>query len=221
MSKRVSKLSRKCANKNSHRLNIHNLDKSSDDFEEDVRPFTRNSVKIANKDRNTSSKKAACKEGVLSIYSVCNKLSANQGDKKNYSNENVINKITQEKTITEEKCTTEKLGSVSAITQELHPITLNNIVARIEPHDDATYGTGEALDTDTKTEINQQPGRASEKSELITEENLKLPPCRLCGKDFKNNHEGKRIAHLKECGAQLGVGAGDLLKLRRLEVNKI
>ena len=220
MSKRVSKQSRKCANTNSHRLNIHNLDKSSDDFEEDVRPFTRNSVKITNKDRNTNSKKVACKDGVLSIYSVCNKFSANQGDKKMYSNENVPNKITKEKSIIEEKCTTEKLGSVSAITEDIHPTTLNKIVAPLEPHD-ATYSTGKALDTDTTAEIKDEPSRASEKSELITEGNLKLPPCRLCGKDFKNNQEGKRIAHLKECGALLGVGARDLVKLRRLEVNKI
>jgi hypothetical protein len=221
MSKKVSKLSRKCANKNTHRLNINNLDKSSDDFEDDARPFTRNSVKIINKNRNTSSKKVAGKDGLSSIYSVCNKLSANKSDTKMCNNENVPNKITKEKTITEENCTNGKIISVSAITQGAHPITLNNIVAHLEPHEDSNYGTAKILDTDTTKEVQDKLTRVSEEPQLIAEGNFKLPPCRLCGKYFKNNHEAKRIAHLKECGALLGVGAGDLVKLRRLEVNKI
>jgi len=53
MSKRVSKLSRKCTTKNVQALKSNTFDKSSDDFEDDTRTITRNSVTRSNKDVNS------------------------------------------------------------------------------------------------------------------------------------------------------------------------
>ena len=44
-----------------------------------------------------------------------------------------------------------------------------------------------------------------------------VPPCPFCGKSFKVEQELARLAHLKSCGTQLGLGVDQLLEVRKLE----
>ena len=55
MSKKTSKLSRKCANKrDTQPLMDKYMNKSTDDFEDDTKHFTRNTIKTLSKDKKNN-----------------------------------------------------------------------------------------------------------------------------------------------------------------------
>ena len=214
MSKRTSKLSRKCVNKNTQVLN-NVLDKSSDEFQDDVRPFSRNQ-KNSNKDSNKDSKENTSNGPVVNIYSVCNKLSVKHTDN--------INK--------EDKCLNPPDGNSSTALSKHNSQKIKDCLEVTVPDQQAVFRSTEKLfqeqdektdvpvqvEISTKSSVDLNPTAITGELKMRESASLKIQPCPLCRKEFKIGHETKRISHLKECGTLLGVPAEDLVKMRRLEV---
>ena len=218
MSKRVSKLSRKCTTKNVQALKSNTFDKSSDDFEDDTRTITRNSVTRSNKDVNSRATKGLkCNGSNTSIASVCKKLAVNSDVKHIDDKENSLFKNGDRKKNTDithqgNKCRIDYTTIKSRSSKEVSSTNIEFISS-----DDTENETvnEKPLDIEPYPPIHpQNRSEESSASRIVS----KLAPCPLCGKEFKAGLEGKRIVHLKECGSLLGVPTEDLVKMRRLEV---
>ena len=217
MSKRVSKLSRKCTTKNVQALKSNTFDKSSDDFEDDTRTITRNSVTRSNKDVNSRATKGLkCNGSNTSIASVCKKLAVNSDVKHIDDKENSLFKNGDRKKNTDithqgNKCRIDYTKIKSRSSKEVSSTNIEFISS-----DDTENETvNEKPDIEPYPPMHpQNRSEESSASRIVS----KLAPCPLCGKEFKAGLEGKRIVHLKECGSLLGVPTEDLVKMRRLEV---
>ena len=105
MSKRISKLSRKCKSKNNQATLLKPFDKSTDDFEDDPVPLKAVSKSHRTKAAGVPMNRGTHKESVISenIYSVCKKLSAEPRSQ--------CSKISSSEVI----CPTKKLNSIGTL----------------------------------------------------------------------------------------------------------
>ena len=218
MSKRTSKLSRKCVNKDNVALKINALDNSSDDFQDNVRPLTRNNMKHFDKNNKNVTKEDTHRGQVLDIHSVCKNLSVKSIDKcqKTEQNHNKNAIKNEDPVMILSKYDSEKQNQTSKITIP-HSQKANQNPKSFLLKDDTKIDTLKTLEILPESSLNA-PEPITKELEIKNGVNLKLAPCPLCNKEFKFGSECKRISHLKECGTMLGVRAEDLVKLRRLEV---
>ena len=210
MSKKTSKLSRKCANKQVQPLLDNYMNKSSDDFEDDTKHFTRNTVKNVNKNQRTALSKSIT-TSKNKIRSALQEFSVDCSSKKPSNNkENAFslisdNKISESiKLMNEGEKTTNVISSHDKNPSDCIPLNIDksDLGRRKQDKKEVT----DNVEPTSKTKIQNS------KSDTI------LPPCPLCGKEFRSSLE-KRTAHLKECGSLLGMRTEDLIKVHRLEVN--
>jgi hypothetical protein len=211
MSKRISKLSRKCKTKNNEATLLNAFDKSTDDFQDEPVSLKagvkslRTNVVDEPKDMGTH------KVSVVSenIYSVCKKLSAKP--------HNQCSKVlSSSKVISPNKNLSPKRSNVNEEQRKSKGIQINNE----KPTQLKTRRQLRSV-SNTNTIIEKPSILSIETVENNVEDavSTKLPSCPLCARGFKAGQETKRTAHLKECGTSLGIGTEELVKLRRLEVN--
>ena len=210
MSKKTSKLSRKCANKQVQPLLDNYMNKSSDDFEDDTKHFTRNTVKIINKNQRTALSKSTT-SSKYKIRSALQEFSVDNSRKKPSNNkENAFSLISDNKIsesiefINKEEKAKNVTFSHDRNPHDFIPLNIDKSDLGRSKHD--KNEVTENVEPTSKTKIQNS------KNDTI------LPPCPLCGKEFRSSLE-KRTAHLKECGSLLGMRTEDLIKVHRLEVN--
>ena len=210
MSKKTSKLSRKCANKHVQPILDNYMNKSSDDFEDDTKRFTRNTVKNLNKDQRTALSKSMT-SSKNKIRSALQEFSVDSSSRKPSNNkENAFSLISDNKVSESIEFINkvEKAKNVSSSNdrnpKDYIPLDIDKRDIGRSKHDKKELT--ENVETTSKTKIQNN------KNDTI------LPPCPLCGKEFRSSLE-KRTAHLKECGSLLGMRTEDLIKVHRLEVN--
>ena len=186
------------------------MNKSSDDFEDDTKHFTRNAVKKLNNDGKIALDKPSVTTSKRNILSVCKEFSVANTRKKDYA----IKVVSNEKIVEDLKSMANKnkktIQSNDSQTRED-----NNMPPKIN----------DKQNQQTHTKVSEKATNSTENIDIVSnshtlcnKEDVKIPPCPLCGKDFKSNNE-KRTAHLKECGSLHGMRTEDLIKVRRLEVN--
>ena len=208
MSKRTSKLSRKCASKNTQSLIEKYMNKSSDDFEDDAKQFTRNTIKNIKNSQNVINKSVTSRKNIRSVlreFSVDNNTKKEAEKLKAFDIGNV-KAADVFKSFDEEK-------DASIIYSSKNVKPSNNAPTKIIDKNDAIC---KVLDEDDSSA--KHLSEASSKTTRLTNlDDIHNPPCPLCGKEFRTN-KANRTAHLKECGSVHGMRTEDLIKVRRLEV---
>ena len=209
MSKKASKLSRKCANKHVQPLLDNYMNKSSDDFEDDSKHFTRNTVKNLNKDQQNALSKSVTSSknkirSALQEFSVDSSTRKPSNNKENAFSLISHNKISESIKFINGREKTNISSSHDKNPNDCMPLNIDKSDLGRSKHD--KKAATENVEPTSKTKIQNS------KNDTI------LPPCPLCGKEFRSSLE-KRTAHLKECGSLLGMRTEDLIKVHRLEVN--
>ena len=208
MSKRTSKLSRKCANKNTQSLIEKYMNKSSDDFEDDAKQFTRNTIKNIKNNQNVINKSVTSRKNIRSVlqeFSVDNNTKKEADKLKAYDICNDVKTADVLKSLDKEKD-----ASIIYSSENVKP--KNNAPTKIIDKNDAICKVSE--DDSSAKHLSEA---SSKTNRLTNSDEVHNPPCPLCGKEFKTN-KANRTAHLKECGSVHGMRTEDLIKVRRLEV---
>ena len=209
MSKRTSKLSRKCASKNTQSLIEKYMNKSSDDFEDDAKQFTRNTIKNIKNSQNVINKSVTSRKNIRSVlreFSVDNNTKKEAEKLKAFDISNDVRTDDVLKSLDKEKD-----ASIIYSSENVKPN--NNAPTKIIDKNDAICKVSDEDDSSAK-----HLSEASSKNNRLTNlDDVHNPPCPLCGKEFRTN-KANRTAHLKECGSVHGMRTEDLIKVRRLEV---
>ena len=205
MSKKTSKLSRKCANKREAQpLMDKYMNKSTDDFEDDTKHFTRNTIKTLNKDKKNNISQTTTKPKNY-VRSGLQEFAVESCTNKPRDKENAFSQVS---------------GSVEGRTQT------QSIVSSHDRESNDTLSTNiienriGCRKTDDTIDNMKQLDFDDNKITKISKNDTIVPPCPLCGKEFRSCKD-KRTAHLKECGSLHGIRTEDLIKVRRLEVKHL
>ena len=204
MSKRTSKLSRKCASKNTQSLIEKYMNKSSDDFEDDAKQFTRNTIKNIKNSQNVINKSVTSRKNIRSVlreFSVDNNTKKEAEKLKAFDISNVKTADVFKSLDEEKDASSENVKPSSNAPTKI--IDKNDAICKVLDEDDSSA---------------KHLSEASSKTTRLTNlDDIHNPPCPLCGKEFRTN-KANRTAHLKECGSVHGMRTEDLIKVRRLEV---